>query len=498
MCIRDRYSDPRTKKTANAAESAGQPTPEPQNLFKTLVPDPLDLTTTLPEVLAEFAEVRAGVAGKDPTMYAYATIGAASGVAPHDAKIQLLPKWNEPLLQWVALVGPSGDGKSPAMNAAVEPVIALHREACEELKEQREDWKACSPNNKGDEPLPVAYYVSDPSIEALIDRVGNGERLTLLHADEGTAWLNSMGRYAAKGGDKGERAWWLSAWNAAPLQVLRVGRGDKFVECWAVAVLYGIVPAKMKEGYGEAATDGMLARTLTCIGNVERTFPRGVDPREGEVTERYCKAVRRLAGTSGPITLSPAAADRLFDVIDEYNAAGASLTDLNPGLAGFLKKAGTMTARLAGMYAALEGSRVVADDNAKRAELFMQHATMNARVAHGQIFSLSTPVTVARRVASRILTHGGVRITRRELSRVDAFGKATEADRSAAIEHLGAAGWLLEADTKRLRLGPRFRDATAWLVNPLVYERFADIAERERQAGAAALARLNKLSGRPV
>ena len=79
--------------------------------------------------------------------------------------------------------------------------------------------------------------------------------------------------------------------------------------------------------------------------------------------------------------------------------------------------------------------------------------------------------------------------------RTDAFAKATEPERGAAIDHLAGAGWLLETDGKRVRLGPRVREATAWRVNGLVYERFAEIAEQERNAAQDALARLNRLCG---
>jgi hypothetical protein len=157
-----------------------------------------------------------------------------------------------------------------------------------------------------------------------------------------------------------------------------------------------------------------------------------------------------------------------------------------------------MAARLAGLFALIEGAATITDGSMERAEVFIRHAAGTARIAHEQVFAVSQPVAIARRLAARILTSGGYRITRREFMRTDAFGKATEAERGAAIDHLGGAGWLLEADGKRVRLGPRFREATAWRVNALVHERFADIAKRERQAAQDALARMHRLFGAPA
>jgi hypothetical protein len=469
---------------------AARETPEPQNLFEAMTPTGLDLRAALPAVIADFATVRATVAGHDPTAYAYAAIGAASGVIPHRTRVELAATWREPLLQWVAEVGPTGSGKSPAMNAAVEPVIALHLEKQATHKRELAAWKGA--RCEGDPPVRSGYYFTDPTIDALIDRAANASHTILRHADEGTSWLNHMGRFSTKG-DGGERGTWLAGWNGAAYTVTRIERGDKSLDAWAVAVLYGITPAKLREAYADAASDGMLARTLICLTDAARWIPAQPDPNAAAVTERYAQAVQAAARAERTLTLSAAAAERWQALRNDYRATAHAVAELSPGLSGFLVKAPTMAARLAGLFAVIEGAATVSDGNMGRAERFMRHATMTARIAHEQVFALSQPVAIARRLAARILTSGTHRITRREFMRTDAFAKATEPERGAAIDHLAGAGWLLEADGKRVRLGPRFREATAWRVNGLVYERFAEIAERERNAAQDALARLNRL-----
>jgi len=208
--------------------------------------------------------------------------------------------------------------------------------------------------------------------------------------------------------------------------------------------------------------------------------------------------VRCAATTSRTITLSPRAADRWRGLRDDYRATSQAIADMAPGLSGFLVKAPTMAARLAGLFALLEGAAVASDGSMERAEIFIRHATATARIAHQQVFAIGQPVQIARRLAARILTKGSIRIARRDFAKVDAFAKATEPERGAAIDHLAGAGWLTEVDGKRIRLGPRFREATAWRVNELVHERFADIAERERTAARNAIDRLAKLCGTPT
>ena len=191
-----------------APDDAPRPPDEPQNLFDSQAPRALDLRAALPSVLADFAAVRAGVAGHDPTAYAYAAIAAASGVIPHATRIELAPTWREPLLQWVAEVGPTGSGKSPAMNAAVEPVIALHRETQETHKRDPWTWKAAK--GEGEAPARSGYYFTDPSIEALIDRAANASH-TILAARRrrhGMAQRNG----ALLNPRRQRRAWHLAGW----------------------------------------------------------------------------------------------------------------------------------------------------------------------------------------------------------------------------------------------------------------------------------------------
>ncbi|MCC7325650.1 MAG: DUF3987 domain-containing protein [Burkholderiales bacterium] len=465
--------------------------PEPQNLFETLAPTPLDLMAALPPVLAEFAAVRAGVAGHDPTAYAYAAVAAVSGVIPHDTRVEIGPTWREPLLQWVAEVGPTGSGKSPAMTAAVEPVVALHHAVQAKYKLDRAAWEAAK---QGPAPTRSGYYFTDPTIDALIDRAANSQHTVLRHADEGTSWLNAMGRFSTRG-DGGERGTWLASWNGAPYTVTRIERGDSSLDAWGVAVLYGITPNKLKEAYADASSDGMLARTLICLTDPAHWVPAQADPNVVAVTARYVQAVRDAAATHQLLTITRRAHARWEALRADYRATALAVAELAPGLSGFLVKAPTMAVRLAGLFAVVQGEVRVRDEHMEWAEKFMRHAAMTARIAHEQVFAVSQPVAIARRLAARILTSGGDRITRREFMRTDAYAKATEAERGAAIDHLAGAGWLIEADTKRVRLGPRFREATAWRVNPLVHQRFAEIAKQERRAAQEALTRLGRLCG---
>jgi hypothetical protein len=135
---------------------------------------------------------------------------------------------------------------------------------------------------------------------------------------------------------------------------------------------------------------------------------------------------------------------------------------------------------------------------ASRAGALMDYLLRHAVVAHQHLFVQDTVVGVAKALALKILRDGPQpenRVERRAIGRTAAFEQADEPTRRAAIDYLAGARWLVAPDTKRVRLGMRFSEATAWRVNPKVYERFADVADRSRKEAERALAALAGLRG---
>jgi hypothetical protein len=465
------------------ASPRGDPPPEPEDIFKTPVPPRLDLDAALPPVLADFARDHALAAGHDPGAYAYAAVCAASSVIGHSVRVQILPRWIEPVLAWAALVGRSGSGKTPAMNHAVAPVHELHQQAVERYRAELSQWEAADAADAGDKPKPEHFYFANTTIEAIVDRMAGAAHQALRHADEGTGWLNAMGRYVQTGGDS-ERGDWLAGWNGLPYTVSRIRRGDQYLDAWAVAVLYGITPEKMKGVYAEAASDGLLARTLVYVLDRALWIERrpAIDPTASAAA--YQKAVLRLAGQRERTLHMSIGADALWATQDKLWRDGTQLlAEVSPGLSSFLGKAPAMLARIAGLFHLLAGGsdEQITLETMRRAVAFMEHACSMARVAHMHLFAKDDAVAVARRIAAKVLIMGGERITRRDLSKVAAFQGADTMTQAAALRYLAGMNWLLGTDSQRLRTGPRFEEATAWLVNPLVHLRFAGLAEQAKQ-----------------
>jgi hypothetical protein len=484
------------------AAYAGRPDelpPEPEDIFQMPRPPILDLEAALPPVLRDFARDHAHAAGHDPGAYAYAAVCAASSVLHHTVRVQILPRWIEPALLWVGLTGSSGSGKSPAMNHAVAPVLRLQNDAAGRYAADLAAWEAAKDADPAQRPKLDHYYFANATIEAVIDRMADCDHQALRHADEGTAWLNAMGRYAQNGGDS-ERGDWLAAWNGAPYTVARIKRGDRYLPSWSIAVLYGITPEKMKGLYAEAASDGLLARTLVYLLDRARWVERNPFTDPTASADAYGNAVRGIATARARTLHLTAPARELWQASETTWRNGTQLlAEVSPGLSSFLGKAPAMLARVAGLFHLLEGApdHLIGLATMQRAVAFLWHAGAMARIAHMHLFAKDDAVTAARRIAAKVLTLGGERITRRDLAKVTAFQNGEPLVQAGALRYLAAMNWLLGADSQRIRTGPRFEDATAWRVNPLVYVRFADIAERCREERGLVHALLAELGRKP-
>jgi hypothetical protein len=475
----------------------GQPDrlPEPTDLFTSAMPAPFPIRASMPAVLADWVEMQVQATGLDAAGFAVATLAVLSGASDRTVRVRLGPTHVSSCVLWAALLGDTGAGKSPCMETAIEPLkridADLSRLYAERLQEHLADPKHT------EKPVRQMHVLADATVEAVVRKLheSDGHRV-LRHVDEGSGWLNAMGRYAAAGKSDGERGTYLTGWvGPHDHTVVRIERGDLLVPELGIAMLFGITPAKVKEGFQEASEEGLLARCLTVLlDRAKHRHPdRAVFP--GPASAAYASIVRRVSRASGEIALSEDA-QVLFDAWrSECRELGAALAHVSPGLSAVLAKLAENTGRIAALYS-LCTDRV---DGSVHIEQMAQAVAMarallgHAKVLYRDVLAAGTATELERDLAERILRQNAGRIARRDL-RTARWESADEATRRAAIDMLGTDRWLLAEDTKRVRSGTRFSEATAWIVNPLVLDgRFADVRQASVNKANAALAALAKL-----
>ncbi len=214
---------------------------------------------------------------------ASALIGNAVRVSPWDG-------WQEPAHLWAALVGSPSSGKSPAMDPVMEIIGELEAERAEAFRDlkaeydaaalaakfAREEWetalKASVKNGTPPPAMPDAareplrperprIRIGDATTEAIMNVLVHQPKGVLMLRDELAGWLGGFNRYS--GGEGGDRALWLEAWNGRSFVVDRVKTGEPLtIPHLSVAVLGGIQPDRLSATLLKGVDDGLTARFL--------------------------------------------------------------------------------------------------------------------------------------------------------------------------------------------------------------------------------------------
>lgn len=185
-------------------------------------------------------------------------------------------------------VGLPSAGKSPAIDAAVQPLRNAERPLREAAKAETKAWtekaelaklaestwkeaaKAAikagdTPPDRpqgcdaGPPPHIPRLVVNDGTIERLGAILARQPRGTLQMRDELAGWLEGMQRYSGGGSD---RPFWLEAFGGRGFTVERMGREPLTIDRLTIGVLGGIQPDRLKSLLFKADDDGLLARFL--------------------------------------------------------------------------------------------------------------------------------------------------------------------------------------------------------------------------------------------
>lgn len=479
---------------------------EPVDFFKSTEPGEFNVNHCFPKVIADWANTHGASSGLQAFSYACAALPVLAAATDRTVHINLGGSHIAPIILWTALVGETGSGKSPAMNAAHAPLSELNA---------AEVQKALALPRKGDDKntaIPLRY-VSDTTPEALTHTlsVSPGHRM-LGHIDEGSGWLNDMGRYSNK--SNSERATYLTAWLGQKNYVgSRITRGVALIPELGVCMLYGITPNKIQEGYKEASAEGLLGRTMLFLIDKEHhgTRNESLGPKLQSVNQAYANLVEQLTHITGcQLILSPEAAQIYETRRNALSIQAATLEKSYPGFAGMLAKAAENMGRVAGLYALCheasnspKATLEVKKRDMEMAAHFMDAALSHAYSAYTGMFIADEVSKVAHACALKILrlqlsTPNLHEVKRDQLMKVGQFEGAGRVIQNMAIERLGFYLWLLEDTSQRRHFGPRFGDGAKWSVNPLLFDgRFRHIAEASQKEAKAMHEALQTLGRRP-
>ena len=226
------------------------------------------------------------------------------------------------------MIGYSGTGKTPGLDATRKPLAALEKRREPEVarlkrehdervaraeaatkkwkKEMEEAVKSGSetPPKPPDAEDPGPFieprlYTTDITVERMAVLLQARPQGMLLLTDELAGWLHNMRRYS--GGD--DTQFWLMAWDGKPYSVERMGRPSFKLACLLVGVVGGLQPDKLRDVF--KADDGFYARPLYAWLDMPPYRPlTAANASDEEMVEVFDRLDRLARQESKPIRLS--------------------------------------------------------------------------------------------------------------------------------------------------------------------------------------------------
>lgn len=252
-------------------------------------------------------------------------IAAASAWAGNARHTAATATWSEPPHLWLALIGPPSSGKTPAPRPIVEACRTVERDAepawqaamaeyavlAEAARAIEEGWRAAiRAASKAGETLPdrpsgaeaptepprPRLLAMDATIEELQHIMSQQPRGLVYMRDELAGWLGNHDRYGGNGGD---RAFFLEAWNGGSYVADRVKyRGQPVrIARAALAILGGMQPDRLREALA-GPDDGLAARLAYIWPDPVLILPLASEPDAlaRSRRERLMITARRLSG----------------------------------------------------------------------------------------------------------------------------------------------------------------------------------------------------------
>ena len=446
-------------------------------------------------------------AGVTPAHVVVPLVGIASSLIGTARVVMASRSWAQPMTNWTAIVGSSGTGKTPGIDATKRALSQIERDRksktaelrrkhegrVETAKAARAEWKKEVKkaakgqvvsleeyrNKVASEPVMPAeamdpgpfvaprLYVSNVTIERLAVLLQARPQGLLMLSDELAGLFLNMSRYS--GGQDNE--FWLEAWNGSSYTVERMGRPPIAVDHLLVGIVGGLQPDKLARSF-RGDLDGMYARVLFAWpGDAPyRPLSNDVTEVEPEIVNALSRIIDLKCGeedrfTPRRISLSTEAAEafewfRQFQHHSKDALDGREREWWAKSPAHVLRVAGTLCYLAWAMAGGSEPERIDVEYVEAAVRLVREYFWPHTRAALRQI-GLNERHTHARRLLRWIRAHNKMEISLKDARR-DALNQILDADQTQnVLDNLVKAGWLHE--TTNPTAGRTIR---RWAVNP--------------------------------
>lgn len=155
--------------------------------------------------------------------YGATALAAASSLIGNSFNLRFKNEWYESPAIFMAVVGPSSSGKTPAINAFLKPNYEIERKLQSQFVIAIKTWEeeaAMAKENKEEvpeRPLRKELVINDATTEAINKALDSNPNGLLFYQDEILAWIKSLNQYR-KGADL---EYWINIWKNTDIKVSR-------------------------------------------------------------------------------------------------------------------------------------------------------------------------------------------------------------------------------------------------------------------------------------
>ncbi len=381
------------------------------------------------------------------------------------------PTWVEPTALWLAVVMGVSTKKTPLLKAALAPLWHLegelreaHERAMAEYEAELARWEAAKRGERGPKPkppIPERLLAQDATREALADLLAHNPGIFSYH-DE----LSGLFKVWSREDRGADRAFYLSAYSAAPVAVDRILRGSTHIPRPVLSLIGFVQPGPFRERVLEAQSsdgagaDGLLQRFVVVTAR-EREW---VDERPAipiEAKERYHALIARVYdtlrhGDERVLHLTPEA-QSLWYQWESQTEREIRHPDHPDAWRALLGKRLGLTARLTGALSLLwdeHGGEISATTLRRAIALVLWLEPHARRIWHRALSGNDEPVLkLARKLQAGELQG----FTERHLAHRNVAGISTIGEARRVVARLLEAGWVIR-EGDGYRANPRVRE----------------------------------------
>lgn len=294
--VRSIYNNTALHNTAHFETSTGQEIkPQAEKEPDPIEPTPLMPIDGLPEFMQHLINECTRVYGTHRDLWASAFFAATSSALGQS--VMLKTQYENTPLFWMALVGPSGVGKSEPFRFAFKQLHDRDYTAFEEHKRQMRQYQVDKKQIKqGDsmpeQPLPCKQnIIVDATPEAMAKAMSANPRGITIMRDELHGWFMDFGRYSKSG----EQQNMLSTWTQQTFKVTRSNSDDLFIKDPFCNVFGGIQPGVLPEmAKDNRAINGFLPRFCFVFPDKIETPKFQYEELQSDMKMHYQTYIERL------------------------------------------------------------------------------------------------------------------------------------------------------------------------------------------------------------